>query len=382
MPEMTCEERVLCALNREEPDRVPLYDLVDSVATIEHYAGRTLTLENAHEVVPLAMSRVLDTTRVWLPQRPGARVDERGFRHERPDWWNEWQVQMPFSDLPGLAAFVEADIERAEAWQPDDLSHVRDLVRADVAGDAEHLQGLLRWKERYAPTVIPASTVGEALADAYIPVGLDMFVYLEAEQPDLITRWIDAIHRRTMRRLQSEGDVRRVSPIAWMFADLAYKGKMMFSPGYLRARGVFRRMAEICSHYHGLGIKVIFHSDGFILPIVPDLIGAGVDALAPIETSAGLNLAELKQSFGDQVAFVGGIDVPQVLRYGSVDDVRRTVLQALADAGPGGGFILGSSSEELFDTLPPQNILAMFETTQECGRYPIGSAFPKHFDWR
>ena len=47
-----------------------------------------------------------------------------------------------------------------------------------------------------------------------------------------------------------------------------------------------------------------------------------------------------------------------------------SVKQALSDAGRGGGFILGSSSEELFEALPPENIIAMFETAWEYGRYP------------
>ena len=121
MTEMTKEERVLAALSREEPDRVPLYDLLDNLAVYEHYAGQKLTLENAEEVVPLALSRALDHTRIWLPAPPGRRVDERGFTHERVDWFNEWQVDTPFHDLAGAIAFVRADIERAEAAPAGDL---------------------------------------------------------------------------------------------------------------------------------------------------------------------------------------------------------------------------------------------------------------------
>ena len=62
--EMTKEERVLCALSRQEPDRVPLYDLISNLPVLEHYAGQSITLKNAGEVVPLAVSRALDTTRV------------------------------------------------------------------------------------------------------------------------------------------------------------------------------------------------------------------------------------------------------------------------------------------------------------------------------
>ncbi len=368
MTEMTKEERVLAALSREEPDRVPLYDLLDNLAVYEHYAGQKLTLENAEEVVPLAVSRALDHTRIWLPAAPGRRVDERGFTHERVDWFNEWQVDTPFHGLAGAIAFVRADIERAEA--------------APASDPQAQLAALLRWKERYRGTVIPASMAGEALADSWIALGLDWFVYLEAEDPDLVQRWIDAQHRATMRRLEGVAALRAVSPVAWTFADLAFKGRLIFSPAYLREHGVYRRLAEICALYHSHGLKVIFHSDGYIRPMIPDLIAAGVDALAPIETGAGLDLADLKAHFGRQVAFVGGLDVGQVLRFGSVDDVRRATLRALAAAGPGGGLILGSSSEELFESLPAENIIAMFETTRECGRYPIGKFFPKGLQWR
>jgi uroporphyrinogen decarboxylase len=361
MPEMTREERVICALSLKEPDRVPLYDLVDNKAIIEHYANRTLTLENARDVIPLALSRVLDTTRIWMPQPPGRRVDERGFTHERRDWWNEWQVGKPFDDMPGLVALVQSEIERLPVWQPADPQ--------------EHLRERLDWKERFGGTVIPASWAGEALQDAYIALGLDWFVYLEAENADLVRRWLDALHAQTMRRLESEAGCQVVSPIAWVFADIAFKDHLMFSPEYLRQLGFFRRIAEMCDLYHSYGLKVIFHSDGDISSVVPDLIAAGVDALAPIDTPAGMNLADLKASFGHQVAFVGGIDL-NVLSFGSVDDVRQTTLRALADAGPGGGFILGSSSEELYDALPEENIRTMFETTWECGRYPIGQYFP------
>ncbi len=159
--EWTKEERVLCALSREEADRVPLYDLVSSVKFIEHFTGKGVTLENAHEVVPLAMSRSLDTTRIFLPEALGVRKDSRGFTYERRDWFNEWMVKAPFNDLESLAGYVGREIERLRAWQPEDPKIAR--------------EELLTWKERYAGAVIPASWAGEAMQDNYIEVGLDWF---------------------------------------------------------------------------------------------------------------------------------------------------------------------------------------------------------------
>ncbi len=356
---MSKAERVLCALSREQPDCIPLYDLVSSRAFLDHWAGQAVTLENASTLIPQALDRSsLDMTRVFLPQAEGRRADDQGFTYERTDWFNEWQTGMPFDDMHGLLAFVNGEIERLEAYQP--------------ANPQAALAELLDWKVRYGETVIPASWAGEALQDAYIRIGLEWFSWLYAERPDLLRRWIDALHLALMRRLQSEAGCRAASPVAWIFADVAYKNRLLFSPGFLRQLGFFERLAEICGLYHSYGLKVIFHSDGFIGSILPDLVNAGVDAIAPVDTSAGMDLAELRQAYGHQLSFVGGIDVETILRAPSPETVREMTRQVIRRAGSGGGVILGASSEELFDTLPLENILAMHDTVRAYGSDPLG----------
>jgi uroporphyrinogen decarboxylase len=179
-----------------------------------------------------------------------------------------------------------------------------------------------------------------------------------------------------MRRLEAESIFKEISPVTWIFGDVAYKNRLIFSPRYLRQHGFFRRISEICELYHSYGLKVIFHSDGDISPIIPDLISAGVDAIAPVDILAGMDLCNLKEVYGQKIALVGGIDVENVLRQGTPETVHQAVLQALQVAAQGGGLILGSSSEELFEELPLENILALIQTTWECGWYPIGSRFP------
>jgi uroporphyrinogen decarboxylase len=354
---MNKEERILCALSHAEPDRIPLYDLVSNRGFIEYWSGQALTLENANRLIPQALDRSLDMTRVFLPEALGRRVDAQGFTYERIDWFNEWQVGLPFNNMPGLISFIAKEIDRLEAWLPPD--------------PAAALADLLRWKVRFGETVIPASWAGEPLQDAYIRIGLDWFSWLYADQPALLRRWIDAIHTALMRRLQSESGCRVVSPVAWIFGDIAYKNRLLFSPAFLGELGFFQRLAEICSLYHGYQLKVIFHSDGFISSIIPDLIRAGVDAIAPIDTAAGMDLVTLKQAFGRRLCFVGGVDVETILRTGSPTSVREKTIQLIQQAGLDGGLILGASSEELFDTLPLENILAMHETVREYGQYPL-----------
>lgn len=353
----TVEDRVVCALSREEPDCIPIYDLVSSLSLIRHWGGEELTLENASELIPCALSRCLDMTRIFLPEATGRRIDSSGFTYERTDWFNEWQVGVPFSNLDELKGFIRKEIERLEC------APLQDPV-------AEHTKAI-EWKRRFEETIIPASWAGEPLQDAFIRIGLDWFIWLDDDDPLLTRHWIDAIHQQLMRRLDAELQPRAISPVAWIFADVAYKNRMMFSPTFLRERGFFYRLAEICNLYHARDLKVIFHSDGDIRMIMPDLIAVGIDAIAPIDTSAGMALPELKQSFGDQVAFIGGVDAESILRSGTPDTVRSAVKELIQRSAPGGGVILGASSEELFEDFPLENILAMHEVIHENGRYPI-----------
>ncbi len=350
MPEMTKRERLVCALSREEPDRVPIYDLVDHVGVISKLAGEPLTLENSHQVIPTALGKVLDTTRVWFPEPVGQRVDPRGFVYERKDWWNEWMIGKPYHDREGLLAYIQNDIDQLENWRPTHGVYTLDETRL--------------WQEKFGETVIPANMAAEALTDIAILIGIDEFSFLEIDEPQLVRRWMDAHHQRTMRKLQAESDCGSISPIGWVFADCAFKNHLMFSKTFLTSHGFFDRLAEIMGAMHAFGLKVIFHSDGDITPIVPNLIAAGADALAPIDTAAGMDLAKLKEHYGDRVSFCGGIDIG-LINSATPDEVRQATLQAIQTAGRGGGYILGSSSEELYETLPGENILAMWETVLE-----------------
>ena len=353
---MTKSERVMCALGGEQPDRVPIYDLISNFALLSHFAGTPVNVDNAHELLPLAASRMLDTTRVWLPGELGRRVDGRGFVHERTAPFNEWVVERPFSSPEEIVRYVEADIEECEGWRPP----------GDEQRKAE-LEGQLRWKAAYGDTVIPAGSAGEALSHAFITLGLEAFVHLETDRKQLVQRWLEAAHERTMRRIEGVQACGAISSLAWLFDDIALKGRLMFSPDFLRSHGVFRHISEICDIFHSFGWKIIFHSDGNFSQVIPDLLDAGVDALAPLEISAGMDLRSLKDAYGARTCFVGGVDL-KVLRFGTPDDVRRLVRETLAIMCPGGGFILGSDAEELDNDLPLENVLAMCETTLEYGK--------------
>jgi uroporphyrinogen-III decarboxylase len=78
---------------------------------------------------------------------------------------------------------------------------------------------------------------------------------------------------------------------------------------------------------------------------------------------------ELKQEFGDQVTFWGGgVDTQKTLPFGTVEDVRKEVCSRLKTFGKGGGYIF-NSIHNVQARVPIENVLAMYETVRDCGRY-------------
>ncbi|HJL53242.1 MAG TPA: uroporphyrinogen decarboxylase family protein, partial [Arenicellales bacterium] len=115
------------------------------------------------------------------------------------------------------------------------------------------------------------------------------------------------------------------------------------------------------------GAKVALHSCGSVFEIVPQIIDCGVDILNPIQTSAsGMDTRKLKQEFGRDLCFWGGIDVQQVLRSGTVDEVRQETRRVIEDLSPGGGYLFAPSHDIQTGT-PLDNVMAMFETAREIG---------------
>ena len=167
--------------------------------------------------------------------------------------------------------------------------------------------------------------------------------------------------------------IRRFNPalygVVCLTADVAFKGKPIFSPAYLRKSGYFRRIAEVCGLYHERGVKVLFHSDGDLNSILPELVAAGIDGLNPLDRAAGMDLAQVKAAYGDRLVLVGGVDGAFALPFGTIAEVREATRSALAAAMHGGGYMLGSSGAEWLNGLPLENLEAMLEVVWTEGVY-------------
>jgi uroporphyrinogen decarboxylase len=129
-------------------------------------------------------------------------------------------------------------------------------------------------------------------------------------------------------------------------------------------RDGFRAFVEL-AHRHGL--KVMHHSCGSVRSLVPEFIDAGLDILQALQPRAkGMDLAALKQEFGGHIAFAGGMDIQRTLPFGTPVEVEAEVEDRMRAAKAGGGYIIGTA-HNLLPEVPTENILALFEAYRRHG---------------
>jgi uroporphyrinogen decarboxylase len=124
-----------------------------------------------------------------------------------------------------------------------------------------------------------------------------------------------------------------------------------------------------CDIAHKYGLKVMYHSCGDVYALIPEFIDCGLDMLQSLQPQAtNMDIKRLKQEFGKDLSFQGGMDIQQVLPLGTPDDVRKMVKYAADSAKAGGGFFFGTSHNIQADT-DMANVVALFEAYHEHGVY-------------
>jgi uroporphyrinogen decarboxylase len=148
--------------------------------------------------------------------------------------------------------------------------------------------------------------------------------------------------------------------------DLAYKTSTLIHPDLLRAMWV-PRMQRIFQPALDRGLPILFHSDGNIEALIPDLLEMGICALNPIEPY-GMDIRQIKARYGQDLTLVGNLDVGGALSSGTPDEVRVEAQQLIDDVGRDGGFVL-ASCHSITSNVLPGNFLAMVDTAQTYGIY-------------
>ncbi|NLI01395.1 MAG: hypothetical protein GX446_18105 [Chthonomonadales bacterium] len=355
MARLTKRERVMRAMRFEDVDRVPLYDIFQNDAIIEHYSGQRFAPGNGARLTGLAVGRVLDMTRMaGGPTENPQRIDHGNGWVYQQERWTGWIVQRPFDDLEGCIRWVREDIARARAVVYTDEhrrgfhDHVRERLACFAEGDPDG-----------DPTVLIVESL-PGLTYMYHQCGQELFSYLTVEEPELVAEWADALCEAELRRIACIADPELI-PLALTADDIAYKNGPLFSPAWLR-RNFMPHLKRVNDAWHERGALCVFHSDGNLFPVLDDLVATGIDGLNPLETVAGMHPKLVRERY-PQLVLTGGIDVSQLLTFGTPDEVREVCRQAIRDTG-GRGYLMGSTTELHWD-VKLENAIAMFETAWE-----------------
>jgi uroporphyrinogen decarboxylase len=133
-------------------------------------------------------------------------------------------------------------------------------------------------------------------------------------------------------------------------------------------------VSRFCKAVHDGGGKVMMHSDGGVMDLVPDFIEAGVDALHPWEGAAGMDMAEGKRRWGDKLTLIGNVPI-ELLSHGTPADVASYVTRLIRDVAPGGGFVI-ASSHSVVPTCNYENYKAYVLARMRGGKYPLMTTWP------
>ena len=153
-------------------------------------------------------------------------------------------------------------------------------------------------------------------------------------------------------------------------SDLGTQNALMCTPDSYEEI-CYPYLKAFCEHVHNTSeIKIFMHSCGSIADALPFIVDAGVDAINPVQISArNMNPLMLKEKFGNKISFWGGgCDTQSILWQKTPEEVSRHVKETVETFKPGGGFVF-NQVHNIMGNVPPENIVAMLDTAYENSFY-------------
>ncbi|MBI5383539.1 MAG: hypothetical protein HZA90_02500 [Verrucomicrobia bacterium] len=339
---MTSAERVLRTLRREEPDRVPHFEWI-----IDRRVRDAICLGSTMEEFTVRMG--LDA----ILTAPDYRREQVAPNRVRNEWGTILEYSAEEYAMPVSGPIqTPADLDRYQAPDPHAPGRFASLEKV-----------VSRYKGKLA--------IGVHLNDVLsVPRNLMGFENLMAafgEEPELV---------RALVELSVTTNLELAKEVAQRGADFVFTGddyasteRPFVSPKMFRDF-LAPQLKRVVTGFKELGLPVIKHTDGNILPILDQIVEAGMDALDPIDPIAGLDIGDMKQRLGGKLALKGNVDCAHTLTNGTEKQVVEETISVLRKAAAGGGLIV-SSSNSIHSGVKPGNYLAMWNAIRTYGRYPI-----------
>jgi hypothetical protein len=423
---MTSRERVTRALNHQEPDRLPL-DLGGSATTGMQVSsvyllrqalkldppGTPVKVVEPYQMLGEIKPDLREALGVDVVQLPGPR-NMFGFRNEG---WKPWTlfdgtpvlVPEAFNAAPepdgSILMYPEGDksvppsarmpkdgfyfdsitrqepIDDAKLNPEDNLEEFGPISNADLAHFGRESERLFNETDK----AILANFGGTAFGDiALVPApwlkhpkgirAVEEWYVSTVTRRDYIYRVFEQQCEIALANLKKIHEVvgNRVTAVFVTGTDFgAQRGSFISPKAYRDLFMPFHQAINGWIH-QSTTWKSFIHSCGSVWNLYPHFIEAGFDIHNPVQCSAAnMEPRRLKETYGDRITFWGGgVDTQRTLPFGTPDEVRAEVRERIRTFGRSGGFVF-NTTHNVQARIPKENLLALYETVRECGKYPL-----------
>ena len=387
---MDFRQRVLTAVNHEEPDRVPVFGLIAEPATSNKILGRPPADMASMVMNPETKRMIKDIINSgWTDLIYGNFSDaleaavKMGFDANSTTYTSmevmedvEAEQGLPMYDITGrvwkMIGKEDGDIvmnyigglcpteEEWYAWA-EEKKPLFDKFTKDAADFYKKLE------DSYADKILPIGYTSMSIFESsWQCMGFVNFIKYVYQKPDFIKdviafytefyiKYLEAI-------MQCDGD------LVIGGDDLGQKTGPIMRPELVEELlgESYRQVSELV-HKHNK--KLIWHSCGNIYAFLDKFVEWGFDGVFTLEPTAGMKLEKVREQVGHKLVLVGNLDVSYLLVRGTRDEVESAVKQSIKDAAKGGGYILSASHSHT--SVDPTRLEWMIEAAHKYGKYPI-----------
>jgi len=340
---LTSKERVKLALQKRPVDRIPVSLWMHpqtSQALMEHFGVDKDALDDI---------LLQDVRQIWVNNNFAMEgiVHEHDGEGHIDEWGVHWERQHGFNQIKespfSLSSAREID---GSAFPYDKLEHLMQPMATLASKSSRYFLGC-----DVSPCGFELFSRMRGMEEALLDLALDSEGAASAIGECL--EFSIFLAKEAVKRFELDW--------LWTGDDVAGQQGMLMSPEMWR-RLIKPGLAKLFAVGKERGLPVAYHCCGALRPIIGDLIDIGLDVLHPIQPNCpGMDPASLKQEFGKDLAFIGGLDTQNLIPNASAHEVREET-KRLIDimTSDGGGYILAASH-----TVPPEtpleNILAIYD---------------------
>ena len=388
---MNCRERILAAINLEEPDRVPCHTILIDANNVDKILGKPQitdfdTLEQVKrdnpDNWPKEISELIESVETSIFSRCVEAAIDIGL-----DCMQVGIVPVEFIDNPNEGNLMKdafgriwearnnegnfnpyylyGTVNSKEKWE-DVKENLEGPMTEKYTKMVKKFYRRINKKHKDKIFVAVTNDLAGVFESASQGMGMSFYSKMLHRDPKFIKEVHDVIAEFTKNCYMSYMDAG--AELFLESGDLAYKKGPMMSPKKFY-EVLLPAYKMITDAVHERGGKIVLHTDGQVTPLLDFVVDCGFDGLQSLEPTAGVDLAFVKKKVGDKLCIMGNIDVAHILVDATKEEVYDAVKYAIKTGGPGGGFVVSAANMHPGVNVP--NLRWMAEATKEYGTYPL-----------